>query len=541
MRIRFIPLVLLSVAWVASPSLKAGPRDVEWAKVKEAEAQRLPESALALIEPIIVAAQAEGAYPEAIRAIVKKIELERRGEDGNRPREKMIQRLRVETEKAPPEMKPVLTVLIAHLYWRYFQENRWSLSQRTPTTTDNQDLLTWDLLRILKEIDLHFTAALSNESSLQATPIELYSEIIEPGDAPSTYRPTLYDFLAYEALSFYQVGEHGAMIAEENFVVDASSPIFESATDFVAWKPTPPNSGYVPVLRAITLYQRLLAFHSRDKDRSASYDADLARLVYARNVATGEDKEARFKTALERFIQQTSHHEISSRARALLARQLKNEGELLEARALAQKARTAFPESAGATDCAHLILEIEAKSAAVETEHVWTDPWPTIDVTYRNTSRVYFRAVRTDYVTHLKNNRPYDEQSRAKILAEKPKLSWSSSLTPTTDFKERTEKLPVPKTLEPGFYYLVASFSSSFSKNDNQLSITPFWVSKLAMVTETISDERPNRGWVLDSNSGNPISGATVRFFQRSRSSPSAQDTTYVPAGTTTTSETGLF
>lgn len=541
MTIRRIHLALVSAALFACATLMAGPRDAAWAKVREAEAQQLPKTAIALLEPIITAAQAEGAYPEATRAIVEKIELESTLMEGNRGVQEGIVRLQAEIAKAPEAMKPAMTTLLAHFYWQFFQQNRWRFHQRTASTANNADLLTWDLNRILTEIDRQFDVALANEKTLQATPIESYLELIEEGSAPRIYRPTLYDFLVYEALSFYQAGEQGAKIAEDSFVIDASSPIFASVSDFLEWKPASPDSGYAPALRAITLYQGLLAFHSRDKDRSAFYDADLARLVYARNIAVGEDKEARFKAALERFIDQTSRHEISARAQAILAQQLKDEGEPLKARALAQKARKAFPQSSGAKECANLILELEAKSAEVETEYVWSAPWPTIDVTYRNTSKVYFRAVSADFLTHLQDESWYNDQRRKQILEKTPALSWNSDLPSTRDLKERTEQLPVPKNLKPGFYYLIASFDSGFSTEDNQLSITPFWVSKLATVTEASGNENPNRGWVLESESGNPVSGATVRFLQRDQTRPFNARTAYINAGTATTDEQGAF
>ena len=58
-------------------SLLAGSRDVLWEKVEQARDQKLPQSAIAALEPIIAGAQADKAYAEALKAIGQKIALER--------------------------------------------------------------------------------------------------------------------------------------------------------------------------------------------------------------------------------------------------------------------------------------------------------------------------------------------------------------------------------------------------------------------------------------------------------------------------------
>ena len=49
--------------------------------------------------------------------------------------------------------------------------------------------------------------ALAGADVLKKTPIADYNDLLEKGNAPDTYRPTLYDFLACNALEFYSAGE----------------------------------------------------------------------------------------------------------------------------------------------------------------------------------------------------------------------------------------------------------------------------------------------------------------------------------------------
>jgi opacity protein-like surface antigen len=119
--------------------------------------------------------------------------------------------------------------------------------------------------------------------------------------------------------------------------------------------------------------------------------------------------------------------------------------------------------------CFNLIQQIEAKSAQLDTERVWNAPWPTLNVTYRNVTKVYFRAVAVDFDDYITRSRwnfgGIDDERRKQILGAAPALEWNADLPPTKDFKPRTEKLPAPTTLKPGFYFIVASHDRLIWRN----------------------------------------------------------------------------
>jgi hypothetical protein len=135
-------------------------------------------------------------------------------------------------------MKPVMEAVLGHWYWQYFQQNRWRFMQRTQTAEPpGADITTWDLATILAEIDKHFTLALAAEQTLKATPISAWNDLIEKGTVPDTYRPTLYDFLVFDALSFYSSGEQAGALPQDTFEIMADDPIFAPAAEFLAWQP----------------------------------------------------------------------------------------------------------------------------------------------------------------------------------------------------------------------------------------------------------------------------------------------------------------
>ena len=529
-------LLTLTLLGTMTPTLLAAARDADWKKVEEAIGKGLPKTAIEALEPIIAGALADQAYGEAAKAIARKIVLEGNVQ-GNKPEEK-ITRLEQEVAKAPKELAPLLETILANWYWHYFQNNRWRFLQRTATSqAPGKDFTAWDLPRLFAEIDAHFTRALSAADTLKQTPISRFDDLLEKGTLPDTYRPTLFDFIAHEALRFYTSAEQAAAKPQDAFELFADKPVygivpvFGTMDEFCAGK-IERHADESSVEKAFFLFRDLLTFHRHDQDPSALADADLARLGWAYNTAFGEDKTARYKTALELFADTWAGHEISARALHQWARVLQGEGDLVQARALARRGENAFGNSAGGRLCHNLIAEIESKSASITTERVWhcptnsqpaalrrapgapdgPDVCPTITVRYRNLDKVYFRAVAWDWNAFLdkRHRRPefLDERERRELLAKAPILEWSADLPPTPDFQERVEELPAPVALKPGFYFLIASHDEHFTDTDNQVSFTDVWVSELALVVRPHDLEI--EGFVLAADSGEPIPGAEV-------------------------------
>ncbi len=491
--------IAVTFAWAADPPTPG------WKDVREAINQGLPKTAIEKLDPIITRAMGEKKYAEAIRAIGMKIAMEGNIQ-GNKPEEKIV-RMRAEIAKAPAEMKPAMNAVLANWFWHYFQQNRWRFMQRTQTAAPpSDDFTTWDLPRILSEIDKQFQATLADAKVLQEIPVGDYDDLLEKGTAPDAYRPTLYDVLAQNAISFYAAGEQAGARSVDAFDLSAESPIFASADDFIQWKPESSDQTS-PTLKAIKLYQDLLRFHEDDDDRSALLDADLARLEFGNNKAFGEEKTARFKAAVKRFADQHATHPISSRALHALATAVHGEGDFVKAREIAQQGLQRFPDSVGGRRCFNLIAQIEAPSAAVTCERVWNDPLPSIDVRYRNVTKIYFRLVPFDFDKLVIASNRYlpenlNQNERQGLLSQKPVHTWSAELPATEDYQERVESVPAPQEVKPGSYFLIASHNQQFNDQDNQVTFTEVWISDLALITPQPSRTRHHRWLHLGCQNG---------------------------------------
>ncbi len=499
-------------------AMASGPREDEWEAVDAAIERGRPRTAIERLLPLIENAMRDDAHAEAIKAISLRIVLEAEIE-GNLPEER-ITRMRAEIDQAPAEMRPVMEAILAHWYWQYFQQSRGRLMQRTATATaPGDDLTTWDLPRILDEIDRQFTRALEGAEALQEVPVERYDALFEQGTAPDAYRPTVYDVLAHHALRFYTAGEQAASVGEDTVDLRADGPIFAPAAEFLAWQPTAPGDEDSLTLRAVRLFQDLLRFHQDDEDRSAFLDTNLARLQFGHNQVVGEEKSDRYQAALRRLAEANPDHPISARAWHELATELQSDDELAEAHQVASRGRAAFPESIGGQRCDNVIQEIEAPSAQITTERVWDQPAASIDVQYRNVTEVHFRLVRFDFKeVVLAGSWPpgYLDRDQQRQFLDRPVVrSWSQELPPTDDYQQRVESFPAPLDLDPGSYFLIASHDEDFSDQENQVSLAEVWVSSMALVSRTLPGAV--EGFVLQAESGEPKAGVQVQAWQWQR------------------------
>ena len=200
-----------------------------------------------------------------------------------------------------------------------------SCSARRPRPHPGKDFTTWDLPRLFAEIGKHFQKALAAEEQLKKIPVQTFGDLLDKGTMPDSYRPTLYDFVAHQALEFYNSGEQAAAKSEDAFELSADSPIFRPAEEFVAWKIESERQRFHhaqghPPLPAIA------SLPSNDDDKSALLDADIERLSFGNNKAVGEEKAGLYKAALKRFVKQWGDHPISAIARFRWAEVLQQEG-----------------------------------------------------------------------------------------------------------------------------------------------------------------------------------------------------------------------
>jgi hypothetical protein len=360
---------------------------------------------------------------------------------------------------------------------------------------------------IVGEIRGRFAAAIGQKDLLAKLPVADWSAIIEKGTMADAYRPTVWDVVVHDALAFAASGERGLVDPEDTFEMAADGPALGTSDAFLDWKPeTDPavTDADSPLIQSARLFRELLAFHRGDADQTAFLAADLDRILWASNAAVGADISERKRAALEAFVRRAGNHEAASLARFHLASHLRDQGDLVAARAIAAEGDQKHPDSAGGRLCRNVVTSIDARSLEVFVERTWAAPWPAIRVRYRHLPAVHLRLVKIDWQARLADGRYgrgwLDDVERKSLLAATPVKAFSSDLPATPDHEERDHDLPVPRDLAPGHYWVLASASPGFGGDDNVVSAGLVWVSRLALVSEGTNPQigEPLSGHVVD-------------------------------------------
>ncbi|MBL8889899.1 MAG: hypothetical protein JNL67_07955 [Planctomycetaceae bacterium] len=483
-----------------------------WQQVDEALGAGLPQTAVEHLNTIRQSAEQDGAQAEALKALCLKLALEASLDQPAAP--KMIRGLEAALPELPPTMQPLAKGVLATWYFSYFQQNRWQFAQRSQTESPpSDDFETWDLKQFLKHVDQLYRDALSAEAELQKIAIGDVAAILTDVPAADEFRPTLFDFIAFQSLDFYQLDEQ-IIRQQGSFQVAADSLAFSSLDQFIAWMPeTEDEDSYV--LQAIRVYQSLLKFHAQDENRSARLDVDLQRLEFMNQVAFGSEKTARYEAALQRYADQHQDHPLSSLALARLAGSKWSNKNAKEAHQLACRGRDRFPTSRGAAQCRNLIQEIEAKNLSIQTERIWNSAGPTLQISARNLDKVYFRLVAFDFekwsswgMYQDPTNMEYEE--RLKLGTRPAAASWTVELPTRDDYQSVYKEAGQLPDVKPGCYLLLASAHPDFVVENNQLSLTEIWVSDLAMLIREDYKSNEVIGQVVNALDGQPQVGATV-------------------------------
>ncbi len=222
-------IILLGTALIMQPAqaLQNGVVDDPlWKAFQKELDEGKPKSALEKARTYRCSSDRTGDIAEKIRVLVTRVELEVATSEAATA-DSRLKKLRATIDSADPSMRPGLEAVQATWMWQFFQQNRWRFSQRTavasstsldstddkaasedkPVPGPDDDMLTWDLQRILRTVDGQFSRSLKAADELKKVPIEKYSKLLRMGNVPAAYRPTMYDVVVHHALQFYSAGE----------------------------------------------------------------------------------------------------------------------------------------------------------------------------------------------------------------------------------------------------------------------------------------------------------------------------------------------
>lgn len=476
----------------------------------------LPQSALTEVNKLYQLAKTEKNDGQLIKALVYRLELEKQRQENGL--EKSILALEKEIAGKSGAPRAILQTILATAYQQYLQYNRYKLYNRTATTdAPTAAIHTWDISTLHRKIQQLYAAALSNTALLQQTRLKAYQPVILSGNV-SKLRPSLYDLLAHTALQYLKSEEPEIQQPAYAFKIETASA-FDPAADFIHRK-FPAKDSTALQRKALLLYQQLIRFHLSDKDPEALIDVDLERLAFVNEHAVHENKTDYYRMALNHIAAQYGNHPGTQQAAFLLAASYAETSVAGSATStsgyqkavpLLEKIIAAPDSSEGKINALRLLANIKQQSLSLQIEKVNLPAQPfRVLLTYRNSSRAYFRLIRiTEKLRdQVKRSNSWREGYWPAILAEPAIKEYHQALPETMDYLQHRVELKIDP-LDPGEYLLLTSTDPGFIPDKSAMAAQVFYVSSIGYL------KQGNDYFVVDRESGRALARSAVQVWYR--------------------------
>ncbi|WP_454802086.1 alpha-2-macroglobulin family protein [Mucilaginibacter phyllosphaerae] len=468
----------------------------------------LPKSALKEVDKLEETARKNNDPSQQIRAVIYRMNLQSYIEENALVA--IINRLKIDIDKATYPAKPVLQSLLAEIYWKYYQRNRYQFSERSRLYKPDADFTKWDLHTIINETSNLYQLSLANALKEQHTPVNVLEGVLEGDEATRYLRPTLYDFLVHRAFDFY-LGDEPELIKPRLPFLLNSPALFINSKDFVSmvFNTSDTSSNFY---RGIKLLQQISIYHIKGNNAEALADIDLKRLhfLYAKAKLAGRD--SLYLAALQQIAVTYSGKPISSRALVLMGQYYQDLDSLTTAHGYFKKAALAYPQSLGGKNALKLMAQIEAKSLSATMEDINIPGKPLLALlSYQNLTNAKISIFKLSSAQLSAYNKFNDYQTFRKQQLEflqkiKPVAVNEVNWPDAGDYRKHSAEIKID-ALSPGNYVLMASAGNGDDKGLTGLA--DFKVSRLAYVARGNPDQSTEIR-VLNRETGVSLAGVKV-------------------------------
>ncbi len=503
---------------------------LNWQKVDSLNKKGLYKSAFNEVKNIYQLARTDKNYPQVIKAEVHKLKYSSFLEEDDYIQ--AIYELDSLTKFSEFPLKQISHALTAKIYWGYYSANQYTIMGRTETQDfDNKDVRTWSLRKIAKMITYHRMQSFTEPNDLQRIPLANFKDIVSLyNDAPDMpkrieeFRPTLYDFLAFDALEFFKSTEFNLPKADDYFVLNQDA-LLSNSTTFSTYKFNNSDS-LSSKYYAIKLLQDLEAFHLQDADPKVLIDAVIQRLNYVFYQSNITDKDKKYIALLGELCARYESSESVTELIYLQAQWYNNnvddhsENEKLKwghktAYHLCEKAIKLHPKSYGAKQCKALKTNIEVKNISFSYDkNISANTYHKFLMSFKNVDTVHFKLLKFD--NKFSQTVYYNQKQKVidELLREgKEVKTWKEVVPNKQDFAQHSLEI-VLDPMDFGKYALVACSSDEFKFKSNAtyygfMQVTNFAMSTFKKTSNQVQIKVYNRV------SGQVVPDVKVQFYSR--------------------------
>ncbi len=483
----------LSILLLFTFALLAQPTQSLWDQLEHFQHQKRPQSALKIVEQLYKKAQVEHNQTALIKSILlrEKFQSQLQEEESSLY---VIEDLQKELNQTKaPITRSLLHSLLAQLYEHYLDTHWYEITEHT--TSNPKEISTWNMATFIQKITQHYHDSL--EKSSQQIPISNYQAILLEKPENQQLRPTLYDFLAYRALAFFQDPRY--QLIEPNITSYIKEKEAFSGINYFIQYPFNNQSPQPLIYQALKIYQDLLQLHQKKHHKDALEYANLERLKFVYNHFKGEQRDTYYLDALNSLISQ----DPQSEALYYQAEYYFEKGDLTKALSyLNQAIKSKRPYLVSVAQ--YLKDRILSQKLSLTMERV-NLPHENLlaKIGYKNIKKVFIKVLQLSPSAYQSLKQTYGSDQKNYIKQLQSYKEFTLNLPPTNDHKEHTTEVSLG-SYPLGIYLFLISKDKNF---DNLKNMQINFVSKMALI------EQDNQLLILDRASGSPLKGVKANFY----------------------------
>lgn len=478
-----------------------------WKRVEEHLQKGLPKSALEEVDLIYEHALKDNNTSQQIKAFTYQINLILNTEELGL--EKVITKMDESIGRSPSPSNEILQSLSAELFANYFNQQYYTISQRTNVVdNDLSDIRTWTTGDFREFITERYLSSLSPDLKKYSSS-DFKDVIANAKNADFSLRPTLYELLLDRALRHFASGDRRGVKPSFHFKMDDSSylaPVEEFVRLEIGTKDTSSH-----LYKSLLLFQDILRLELNKEDRTILSLYDHARMNFVYRNGEMKDREALYfeslNAAVNKYAKQLAHPFQLDLA-AIYSNKQDYEKSIDVYKNILDSDPTEFVKNSAERG----IANIKAQSLNVQTEQVIPlNKDFLVHVSSRNIDKVYLKVF--DASDHS-----FDDIFKGKSEDQYKRIEKLKEVTKSN--KKNIRKGYISSSFEiimnglPGGKYIIAaSNSKDFCSDKTAYVYSTVIVSDLAYSSYNTSQGKLVS--VRDRNSGQPIEGATVDAFVR--------------------------
>ncbi|NSW45401.1 MAG: hypothetical protein HPY79_06275 [Bacteroidales bacterium] len=498
----------------------------QWRKVDSLENKGMVKSALELVLQIQKNAKAENNVAQVVKTRIYQLKYRNIIEED--AFEKILTEMSNESYQAPFPYSSLYHSLCAELYWQYYQNNRYRFYNRTYSSDESNDMRTWSLTHLTDVAIKHYLKSLEEKEKLQKTPLKNFQEILTYGENSENLRPTLYDFLAFRAVTFFTNKELTLSRPIDAFELDDST-YFTNAQSFIQQK-IKSNDTLSLQFYGIKILQDILAFHINDAQPDAFIDADLNRLDFVYKNTILENKDQLYINALQQLFENYKTFPYSN----AIAYQLCLQWSLMsqqynafdsstymfktyktKAYQFAQECINRHPKALYSQHLKNFMEGLENQTLIFEVEETAIPNKPfAIKLTYTNITKAFIsvRSIDKNKYQELVY-KEYGEKLINTLVQESKEVYKKTTVFPDDkDFNTHSVE-EILSGLPQGYYVVIVSGSENLMDNNATRCYQKLVVTNLAMISNR-QEDGSYKIVVTNRESGKPIPNTQVILYK---------------------------